>query len=66
MVSTGVLEDLVIFGINFDIKNNHRMSLLSCMQILSSQAQLKVHKECRHTWRMLMVPDWIFGGLDCG
>ena len=62
---TGVLEDWVIFGINFDITNNHNMSLLSCMLIFSSLAWLKVHSEHSHTWRTLVIPDWSFGGLDC-
>ena len=30
---TGVLEGLVIFGIKFDIMNDHHMSLLSCRLI---------------------------------
>ena len=62
---TGIFEELVIFGINFDIMNNHHMSLLSCMLIYSSLVWLKVHQEHIHTWSMLMVSDWSFGGLDC-
>ena len=45
------------------IMNQHCMSFLSCMLIFSSLAWLKVHQEHTHTWRMLMVPDWSFGGL---
>jgi len=45
----GVLEDLVIFGIKFDITNNHHMILLSCMPISSSQAWLKMHQEHSYT-----------------
>ena len=31
----------------------------------SSLARIEVHQEHSHTWRMLMVPDMSFGGLDC-
>ena len=52
---TGVLKDFVIFGINFDISNNHHMSLLSCISIFSSLPGFKVNQEHSHTWRKLMV-----------
>ena len=60
---TGILEDLVIFGIKFDITNNRHMSLLSYMPIFRSLVWLNVYQEHSHNWRMLMVPDWCFGGL---
>ena len=60
----GALEDLVIFGIKFDIKYNLHISWLSCMPFLSSLAWLKMYQEHSHTWRMLMVPDWCLGELN--
>ena len=39
------------------------MVFFSCMLNFSSLAWLKVHQGHIHTWRVLMDPDWSFGGL---
>ena len=57
---TGYLENCVLF----DSMDRHNLSFLSCLPIFISLAWKEVHQEHSHTKRILMVPDWSFGGLD--